>query len=167
MIGNKRFDCEEMFMHACTFCECADLAKGKEKHDTAIIGFYCVPAVVNSAFACEVFLKTILKLYDIKSPRSHKLKDLFESTPEKVQEYVKNTVNRNYGGMWYSPMGFEHLEVLSNAFQEWRYIYEWDLNKGGIQIEFSFIYVFRNALRDLCCQIQFRKTWEEYSKGEK
>ena len=167
MIGNKHFDCEEMFMHACTFCECADWASEKKKHDTAIIGFYCVPAVVNSAFACEVFLKTILKLYDIKSPKSHNLKDLFESTPEKAQEYVKNTVKRNYGGRWYSPMGFEHLEILSNAFQDWRYIYEWDLNKGGIQIEFSFIYVFRDALRDLCCQMLFRKTWEEYSKGEK
>ena len=33
MIGNKIFDCQEMFRHACTFCECADMALDKLQHD--------------------------------------------------------------------------------------------------------------------------------------
>ena len=76
MTGNERFDCQEMFRVACTFCECADMAFQKGQHDTAAIGFYHMPGLVNSAFACEVFLKTILKWHDIEPPKLHKLKDL-------------------------------------------------------------------------------------------
>ena len=172
MIGERKFDCHEMFMHACTFCECADMASQKGKHDTAPIGFYDMPALVNSAFACEVFLKTILKWYDIKPPKSHKLKDLYESTPENVRAFIKPTVLNNYGGRWFSDWGIEHLEVLSNAFQDFRYIYEYDLNKGGYYIETGFLNVFRNALRDCCCRVIFNIGWEQYkvlkpcNKGE-
>ena len=162
MIGEKNFDCQEMFMHACTFCECADLASQKGNHDTAPIGFYYIPADVNSAFACEVFLKTILKWYDIKPPKSHKLKDLYESTPENVRAFIKPTVLNNYGGRWFSDLGIEHLEVLSNAFQDFRYIYEYDLNKGSYYIETGFLNVFRNALRDCCSRLLFGIPWEEY-----
>ena len=172
MIGEKNFDCQEMFMHACTFCECADLAFQKGHHDTAPIGFYSIPASVNSAFACEVFLKAILKWYDIKPPKSHKLKDLYEATPENIRAFIKPTVLNNYGGRWFSDWGIEHLEVLSNAFHDFRYIYEYNLNKGGYQIETSFLTVFRNALRDCCCRVIFNIGWEQYkvlkpcNKGE-
>lgn len=171
MIGEKGFDCQEMFMHACTFCECADLASQKGTHDTAPIGFYYIPADVNSAFACEVFLKTILKWYDIKPPKSHKLKDLYEATPEKIRLFIKPTV-LNAFWEWEDWLGREHLENLSNAFQDFRYIYEYDLNKGGYYIETGFLNVFRNALRDCCSRLLFGIPWEEYkvlkpyNKGE-
>ena len=162
MIGEKGFDCHEMFMHACTFCECADLASQKGKHDTAPIGFYDMPALVNSAFACEVFLKTILKWYDIKPPKSHKLKDLYESTPENVRAFIKPTV-LNAFWEWEDWLGREHLENLSNAFQDFRYIYEYDFSKNGsLYIETGFLIAFRNALRDCCCRVIFGIGWEEY-----
>ena len=163
MIGEKNFDCHEMFMHAYTFCECADLASQKGKHDTAPIGFYDMPALVNSAFACEVFLKTILKWYDIKPPKSHKLKDLYESTPENIRAFIKPIVLNNYGGRWFNDWGVEYLETLSTAFQDFRYIYEYDFTKNGtFRIETGFLDVFRNALRDCCCGIIFNIGWEEY-----
>ena len=160
-MGEKKFDCHEMFMHACTFCECADMAFQKGKHDTAPIGFYDMPGLTNSAFACEVLLKTILKWYDIKSPKSHKLKDLYASTPDSIQAFIKATVLKNYGG-WVSDWGMEHLEILSNSFHDFRYIYEYDLNKGSLHIETSFLIAFRNALRDCCCRAIFGIGWEEY-----
>ena len=163
MIGEKGFDCHEMFMHACTFCECADLASQKGKHDTAPIGFYYIPADVNSAFACEVFLKTILKWFDIKIPKSHQLKDLYEATPEKIRAFIKPTVLNNYGGRWLSDWGIEHLEILSNAFYDFRYIYEYDFRKNGsLHIETGFLIVFRNTLRDCCSRLLFGIPWEEY-----
>lgn len=162
MIGEKKFDCHEMFMHACTFCECADMAFQKGKHDTAPIGFYDMPALVNSAFACEVFLKTILKWYDIKSPKSHKLKDLYEATPEKIRAFIKPTV-LNAFWEWEDWLGREHLENLSNAFQDFRYIYEYDFSKNGsLHIETGFLIAFRNALRDCCSRVIFGMPWEEY-----
>jgi hypothetical protein len=148
------------------------MAFEKGQHDTAAIGFYHMPGLVNSAFACEVFLKTILKWYDIKSPKSHKLKDLYEATPEKIHDFVKSNVLYNYGGRWLSDWGIEHLEVLSNAFHDFRYIYEYDLNKGGYCIETSFLTVFRDTLRDCCCRVIFGIGWEQYkvlkpcNKGE-
>ncbi len=164
MIGEKGFDCQEMFMHACTFCECADLAFQKGHHDTAPIGFYSMPASVNSAFACEVFLKAILKWYDIQQPKSHKLKDLYEAMPEKIRSFVKRNVLKNYGGIWKDWLGREHLEVLSNAFQDFRYIYEYDFSKNGsLYIETSFLTVFRDALRDCCSRLFFGIPWEQYN----
>ena len=162
MIGEKGFDCHEMFMHACTFCECADMAFQKKTHDTAPIGFYDMPALVNSAFACEVFLKTILKWYDIESPKSHKLKDLYEATPENIRAFIKPTVLNNYG-KWNDWLKREYLEMLSNAFQDFRYIYEYDFRKNGsLHIETGFLIVFRNTLRDCCSRLLFGIPWEEY-----
>ena len=172
MIGEKNFDCHEMFMHACTFCECADMAFQKKTHDTAPIGFYDMPALVNSAFACEVFLKTILKWYDIKPPKSHKLEDLYEATPENVRAFIKPTVLNNYG-KWNDWLKREYLETLSTAFQDFRYIYEYDFTKNGsLYIEIGFLIVFRDALRDCCSRLLFGIPWEEYkvlkpyNKGE-
>lgn len=163
-MGEKNFDCHEMFMHACTFCECADLVSQKGKHDTAPIGFYDMPALVNSAFACEVFLKTILNWYDIKPPKSHKLKDLYEAIPEEIQTFIKSKFH--YRGGWISSSGLTHLEILSDAFYDFRYIYEYDFNKGGYCIEISFLTVFRDALRDCCSRLLFGIPWEQY-KGLK
>ena len=94
MTGNKLFDCQEMFRHACTFCECADMALNKFQHDTADIGWYDTPATVNSAFACEVFMKTILKYQDKEIPKSHKLRELFDAIPTKIKELIKQYVKK-------------------------------------------------------------------------
>ncbi|MBE5745295.1 MAG: hypothetical protein E7355_04080 [Clostridiales bacterium] len=126
-----------------------------------------LPELVNSAFACEVFLKTILKWYDIKSPKSHKLKDLYASTPDSIQAFIKATVLKNYDDIWTDEWGVEHLESLSNAFQDFRYFYEYDFRKnGGLHIETGFLIALRDALRDCCCRVIFGIGWEEY-KGLK
>ena len=60
------FECQKMFRHACAFAECADMAEAKFCHDTADIEWYITPSVVNSAFACEVYIKALLQFYDIQ-----------------------------------------------------------------------------------------------------
>ena len=37
---------------------------------------------------------------------------------------------------------------------------------GSVCFEHGFLLAFRNILRESCCQMLFRKTWEEYSKEE-
>ena len=167
MIGNKEFDCQEMFRHACTFCECADMALEKHMHDTADIGFYTSPATINSAFACEVFMKAILKHQDVKSPKSHKLRDLYEALPMELKECIKNEVSGGYRDMWTNIWGQDYLDNISNAFVEWRYSYEHEWSKSStMHIEIGFLNRFRDALREACCQMLFSTTWEEY-KGSK
>lgn len=163
MIGEKVFDCREMFYHACTFAECADMALAKLQHDTAQLGFYDLPSAVNSAFACEVFLKSILKWYGINPPKSHSLQQLYNATPTNIQSFVKAVASNNYGGRWTNEWKEECLKLLSNAFEQCRYLYEHDFSKQRcVQIEIGFLVVFRNALREACSQLFFGKTWEQF-----
>ena len=153
-----------MFRHACTFCECADMVLGKLQHDTADIGFYTSPATINSSFACEVFLKAILKHQDIKSTKSHKLRDLYEALPLELKEWIKNEVSGGYRDMWTNIRGQDHLDNISNAFVKWRYNYEHDWRKDGstMHIEVGFLNRFRDTLREICCRMFFGITWDEY-----
>ena len=173
MIGNKLFDCHEMFRHACAFCECADMAYKAEKHPTADISWYDFPAIVQSAFACEVFLKAICLFHDIelkplyKNKQGHDLKALYYVLPQEIREQIKMEVSHGDKEKWFNRFGVEHLVDISNAFQEWRYSYEHDWSKSStMHIEIGFLNRFRDALREACCQMLFSTTWEEY-KGSK
>lgn len=167
MTGDKLFDCQEMFRHACTFCEVADLADKKMKHDTADIGFYTSPIVINSAFACEVFMKAMLLHYGEKKPKTHKLRDLYDALPDKVMEWVKSVTSMNCRSLWVDSFGFEILDQVSNAFEEWRYSYEHDWGKSATMcIDTGFLNQFRDALREGCCQLFFNQSWDEY-RGER
>ena len=159
---NKLFECQQMFRHACAFSECADLALDKFRHDTADIEWYSTPAVVNSAFACEVYLKALLKYYDIPIKKEHKIKELYEMLPEEARDWIKPTV-MNQCGRWTDQWGHELLENISNAFIEWRYSYEQDWSKSSIMhIDVGFLSAFRNVLREACSQLFYHKTWEDY-----
>ena len=165
MIGVKQFDCREMFRHACAFAEVADMADDKFKHDTADINWYTIAAAVNSAFACEVFLKAILYYSDISFEKLHDLKSLFEKLPEDIKSFVKETTIAHHGDMWKNYFGFEYLDNISKAFVYWRYIYEVDITKtGSIRFETGFLRTFRNTLREACCELFFKKTWDEYKQ---
>lgn len=167
MTENKLFECQEMFRHACTFCECADMALNKFQHDSADIGFYTSPAIVNSAFACEVFMKTIVKYQGISLPKSHKLYDLYQELSPELREWIKQEVDGGYPDLWTTMWGKDYLEEVSNAFVEWRYSYEHDWSKSSIMhIELGFLNRFRDALREACCRCLFAQTWETY-RGER
>ena len=157
------FVCQQMFRHACAFAECADLALKKFRHDSADIEWYAEPATVNSAFACEVFLKALLDYHDIPLKRQHKIKELYELLPDKLKTVVKQTTTANYGEMWEDAFGHELLDNISDAFVDWRYSYEIvGAKRASMQISTGFLTAFRNALRETCCRLLFGKTWEEY-----
>lgn len=167
MTGNERFDCQEMFRVACTFCECADMAQEKFQHDTADIGFYNTPSIVNSAFACEVFMKAILKFKQIEAPKAHKLRELYDKLPDELRERIKQKVSCGYRDMWQTWFGSELIDQISNAFVDWRYIYEHDFRKDGtIHIDIGFLNRFRDTLREICCKMFFGITWERYKRNE-
>ena len=160
MTGNKLFDCGEMFRHACAFADCADFCREKELHL-----LYSQPQVVNSAFACEVYLKALLKWYDIEKKKVHKLKDLHELLPAKVQEHIHYCVLNEHGS-WTNAMGQNLLELVSKDFEKCRYLYEHDFSKQGVVKTYvGFLTMYRNILRDVCCQLFYGITWDEYKRG--
>ena len=164
MTNYKLFDCQRMFRHACAFAEVADMAMEKFQHNTADIEWYTEPAAVNSAFACEVFLKALLLYHGVTLRKEHKIQKLYEMLPFDLKYFVKQTTMINYGGQWTDSFGYELLHNISDAFVDWRYSYETVGSKrDSMQINVGFLTAFRNSLREACCREFFSKTWEEYS----
>lgn len=56
--------------------------------------------------------------------------------------------------------GCPHIELLSNAFVEWRYSYE----AQSLSCDISYLKAFAETLRDVCCSEVHGKSWAEYCK---
>lgn len=143
-------DVVEMYFTACKFSECADLCQ-REGEKKGVLGvLYATPAVVNAAFACEVFLKLLLHSEEIKIPREHRLHALYNKLPDELKERIRGDVVQRYG-QWKDAFGMECLKSISDAFATWRYIYEHDWHKSAtVRIDVSFLMALKNALKALC-----------------
>lgn len=103
-----------------------------------------IPVAVNCAFACELFLKSMLP----EGTKGHELKDLFDNLEpslknsiESVVILILNDLNKNN----YSINNFENdLSVNSNVFNEWRYCHE---KMKDISFGVQFMYVFEQILK--------------------
>lgn len=88
-----------------------------------------IPAFVNGFFACELYLKSILKSNDITST-GHNIEELFNQLPTEL----RNTIEEKFSNEAKSIEGLnsvefsELLKKMSLGFEFWRYIYE-DENK--------------------------------------
>lgn len=147
---SKTVDTFSMYRTGCEFSDCADFAM-KAQNIVPFHGlFYSVPAVVNSAFACEVFLKLLLKMEQIEIKKKHQLEELFDQLPEQVKKDIQQSTIHKYGA-WTDVFGCNLLSQISDVFVEWRYNYEHDFRKDGtMKIEIGFLVAFRNALREKC-----------------
>ena len=68
---------------------------------------------VNLAFACELYLKSVLYKLDISFGRSHRVSDLYRLLPEEIQKKIKEKVSFRYE----TKDNFELvLEEISDAF---------------------------------------------------
>ncbi len=143
-------DIFEMFRTGCAFISCADLCM-KEYHTKELSWLSnTVPAAVNAAFACEVFLKMLLHFNQIDYDRIHKLNVLFEKLPSELKEKIQQNTIQRYG-RWTDIGGRSLLLNISNAFVEWRYIYEHDWSKSAaVRIDVSFLLTFGKVLEELC-----------------
>ena len=164
--SNNLFTGQQMFRHACAFSDCADFAMKALDSQKTSVEWYTTPAIVNSAFACEVYLKALLFFYNIRmKKKEHKLKELYELLPEDDKECIKREILIRYGRAWKDGFGLERLEHISDAFVKWRYNYEYVPEKlSNMQIDIGFLNAFRNALRDVCCVQLFNMKWDEYNQ---
>lgn len=162
MTGNKLFDACRMFKHACSFVDCATFCEREPKNIQTGVMSHMVACIVNSAFACEVFIKALLIYYGNTVDEIHghefyklwaKYKEIDIGSASNVEQTVKNIFNSKNENMF-----DDCLRNISNAFYEWRYIYE----KHGATIHIQFLRIFREALREFCCEKFYNKTWSEY-----
>ena len=125
---------------------------------------FAKPEIVNSALACEVFLKALCHYYDIdlkplfKKKKGHNLKALYDVLPQDKKEQLKTKVSHGCKDMWLNSFGIEYLVVISDAFQKWRYSYE----SQTLSMPTWFLTSFRDELREICCQLFYRMTWNKY-----
>ena len=85
---------------------------------------------VNYVFACELLLKALCKIYQIKSGKTHRLVKLFLLLPAEI----KITINDEYKSLYKEQFMRKNeltlrdleacIEAYDNAFVEWRYCYE-------------------------------------------
>lgn len=105
-----------------------------------------VPAYVNLAFACELYLKALLKLKG-KESKEHILINIFnhlEALDNSITDDIIN-ISNIMTDLNYSKDGYKSfVKSISNTFKSWRYSYEW--SKGIISINAYFFEVFSTAL---------------------
>ncbi len=105
-----------------------------------------IPAYVNLAFACELYLKALLKLKG-KGTKGHLLIALFTEL-EIIDKSISNEIiklSTIMSGLNYTEEGYKSfLKSISDTFKTWRYSYEW--SKGIICINAYFFEVFSTSL---------------------
>lgn len=118
-------------------------------------GIYCeecvnVPAIVNGAFAIELFLKSMT------NKRGHSLKELFLSLDVNDQTAIRSEVEPHL----FNDYSFEDaLNVIDSAFLFWRYLHEKDNNGPGLNVTINILPEFLETIRKLA-----KNRWEENHK---
>ena len=168
------FDPRRMFEHGCAFADCAKACETEPNHIEYRTHSHTVSGIVNSAFACEIFLKTLLIFHGAPQEilrgekgkngrKGHDLSYLWEKYKEFDMETALNIEQAMQA--WFNSqnekMFDKMLSEAYNAFEHWRYIYE----KDSAKINLHFLRGFRNILRDICCKRIHGKSWEEYIKS--
>jgi len=107
-------------------------------HGDGTIEWLPIQGTVNAAFACELYLKALLKAEGFSDKNlkkvGHKLKDLFSEVPSEV----KNKIVNDYS------IGISKIDVISDTFYNWRYLHE-DI-QARMHNDNAFVYEFMEAL---------------------
>ena len=153
---------QRMFKHACAFCDCARNCEIEPNNIEYRMRSHTVAGLVNSAFACEVFIKSLLVYHGetFEEIKGHELKVLWDKFREKDNN-TTSIVGQNMQEWFESEdvnMFDRLLNEASNAFEYWRYIYE----KESGNINLNFLRGFRVILREICCKQVFKMSWEDY-----
>jgi hypothetical protein len=107
-----------------------------------------VPFVVNSAFALELYLKTLSLLYG-KEQRGHDLLELFDELPADATDALRRNFDKTTFscGITETAAFRAEIERVRHAFVEWRYLHE--RNRAG-EIRFPELIFVMNVLHDTC-----------------
>ncbi len=132
------------------FLRCAERCLGDVNEDGSIQiigGKYqplSTPAMVNAAFACEIFLTSILILHDIeymkrlKHGEGHQLKPLYDLLPkQEYKEFIQIGTTEEFEA---------ELTAHSSDFESWRYYME---EPGEYSISPTFTWMLMNNLKAL------------------
>ena len=122
-----------------------------QKNGVAFFQYHISPLTVNSAFACEVYLKYLYYKQcgtDVKN--QHNLLELYCLLSDETKLQLKSEYEQ-----WTSILPLEEcLQVHSKAFVSWRYIYE---DEGGT-VEPQSLYNLMVSLHNISHQKEEAQT---------
>jgi hypothetical protein len=104
------------------------------------------PFVVNAAFSAELYLKCLHKIHGDPS-ETHSLTTLFCQLPNKTKDRV-NKLKKSIEGQYEVEKNLlfkDHLKPVSNAFINWRYIYEKNFESVNIESIIFVLHVLHEA----------------------
>jgi len=183
-------ECDFMFRQACAFAECGKHCEIELLPFSMRKSNFIIAGMVNSALACEIFLKTLLYYYTNSHQDGHELSELWKKLQgenKKIADEISAAVDSFYSTSQ-SNIVERVLEIknISNTFSYWRYIYEHlqysetvlelkQKRSNGIELndkekkqletyasDPNFVRIFREVLKAKCCEILFDCSWDEY-----
>ncbi|WP_157696456.1 HEPN domain-containing protein [Porphyrobacter sp. CACIAM 03H1] len=80
------------------------------------------PTIANIAFASELYIKALIIARGDKVPKVHRLDKLYNSLPKPQRQKIRKRYAQ-IAGVGALTLR-QHLVELSNAFEDWRYIFE-------------------------------------------
>lgn len=115
------FNTADAFLDVGMYCNEYDKRAQAESILFACDAFYAIPAIVNIAFACELYLKALILRETSKPSRGHNLSALYDKIPTPIRNIVEN----QFENKCKNPVSLlETLEIHKNSFDNWRYIHE-------------------------------------------
>lgn len=154
MRSERRKDATEMFLHACAFVDCVEHYEQVEQNAVHKAMWRSTPKIVNTAFACEIFLKALLVFNNIEYKRAHNLEELYNLLPAEYQQQIEQGIVARYGRTT-DVFGLSYLSNIAESFNEWRYSFE----HHHLSIEIGYLYMFCEALREICCKDLYGESW--------
>lgn len=125
-----------------------DFQNKKAKLDAALI----VPVLTNGAFACELYIKSLLP----PNTRKHKLYELYNELSDELKEQIQNLhveFMKNSSSNYTTDDFYSDLQRHSNVFVTWRYFHEGDTTSAQI----PFMCIFLKTLNAVCRVERVRK----------
>lgn len=105
-----------------------------------------VPAIVNAAFACELYVKLLIKN---KVTRGHNLSALFKRLEPKDKNTIKSSITERLERNLLEKGFNYYLKEISNYYEYWRYIHEKpDLGELGLNTGLQVVNCFVNGLKE-------------------
>lgn len=125
---------------------CMEGKNQREENGRLCFSVVSIPAIVNASFACELYMKSLLKV----TPQEHNLKRLFNLLSEGDSRIIKEYVDDRFNT--HPIYSFEFcIERAADVFVNWRYIYEKEHTDGFYG---SYINEFLMFFEHLICILQ-------------
>lgn len=102
-----------------------------------------IPAIVNGAFAIELYIKSRL----VKKTRGHNLRTLFskldKETKDRIRSEIESKIDKRFTSF------SKQFWTIAKAFEYWRYIHEKNDFGYGLNVTINNISIFVETFRKI------------------